>query len=219
MKPGRLLCVHALVAVTLLMSGIAAGEEVSPVGHYRAAAGPDLASELVIEANGHFEYALSYGALDEHAVGQWVRADKGIRLYTDPKPIPAAFSSSPPSKTGDAKLSLLVAWPDGRGIAGIDFRIGFAAGDPITGYTQHDGWALSPDERRTPAWIELFEQIHGVASPRYPIDLEKGNALHFTLTPNDIEIFDFQGSQVDVEPGALVLHHGTGQLRYVRDER
>jgi hypothetical protein len=174
------------------MSGMAAGEEVSPVGHYRAAAGPDLASELVIEANGHFEYALSYGALDEHAVGRWVRADKGIRLYTDPKPIPAAFSSSPPSKTGDAKLSLLVAWPDGRGIAGIDFRIGFAAGDPITGYTQHDGWSLSPDERRTPAWIELFEPIRRTSA--LSDRSRKGNALHFTLTPNDIEIFDFRAA-------------------------
>ena len=125
----------------------------------------------------------------------------------------------PSSKTENAKLSLLVAWPGGRGVAGIDFRIGFTSGDPVTGYTQDDGWSLSPEEPRTPAWIELVEPIHGVASPRYPIDLEKGNVLHFTLTPNDIEVFDFQGTQVDVEPGALVMHRGGGELRYIRAER
>lgn len=219
MTKGRLVCALALAAASLPTSGAATGSGPDPVGRYRAAAGPDLASELVIEANGHFEYVLYYGALDEHAAGHWTRADGGIRLYTDPKPVPAAFALDAPSKTGDAKFSLLVAWPDGRGIAGIDFRIGFASGDPINGYTQEDGWSLSPDEPRTPVWIELAEPIHGVASPRYPIDLEAGNALHFTLTPNDIEVLDFQGMQVDVAGGVLVMHRNGGELRYVRAER
>lgn len=216
---GRIMCALALVAASLPMSVLASGTDPDPVGHYRAAAGPDLASELVIEANGHFEYVLYYGALDEHAAGHWTRADGSIRLYTDPKPIPAAFALDAPSKTRDVKFSLLVASPDGRGIAGIDFRIGFASGDPINGYTQEDGWSLSPDEPRTPAWIELAEPIHGVASPRYPIDLEAGNALHFTLTPNDIDVFDFQGTPVDVEDRALVMHRNGGELRYVRAAR
>ncbi len=216
MKKGRLLSALALAAVALPTQGKASGEDINPVGRFRAAAGPDLASELVIKADGHFAYILSYGALDEHAAGHWVRADTGIRLYTDPKPVPASFALDPPSKTGEAKLSLLVAWPDGRGIAGIDFRIGFASGDPITGYTQEDGWSLSPDEQRSPTWIELVEPIHGVSSPRFPIDLEKGNALHFTLTPNDIDVFDFQGTPVDVEAGALVMHRNGAMLKYVR---
>lgn len=216
MTKGRLVCALALAAAFFPTSGAATGSGPDPVGRYRAAAGPDLASELVIEANGHFEYVLYYGALDEHAAGHWTRADGGIRLYTDPKPVPAAFALDAPSKTGDAKFSLLVAWPDGRGIAGIDFRIGFASGDPITGYTQEDGWSLSPDEQRSPTWIELVEPIHGVSSPRFPIDLEKGNALHFTLTPNDIDVFDFQGTPVDVEAGALVMHRNGAMLKYVR---
>lgn len=189
-----------------------------PAGHYRLADGPDVASELVIKPDGHFQYFLMAGALDEHAEGHWERSGETIQLFTDPRPIPAVFSGDASATREDAKLSLLVAWPNGRGIAGIDFRIGFASGEPVTGYTQDYGWSMPPDETRSPLWIELVEPIHGVVSPRFQIDLAKGHALHFTLTPNDIEVFDFQGTRLEVSPGQLIMHRGGGELRYVRSK-
>ncbi len=206
----------AWLFATLLAAASSQAWAEGPMGHYRLADGPDVASELVIKPDGHFEYALIAGALDEHAEGHWVTAGQDIQLFTDPRPIPAVFSADPSATREDAKLSLLVAWPNGRGIAGIDFRIGFASGEPVTGYTQYYGWSMPPDETRSPLWIELVEPIHGVVSPRFQIDLAKGHALHFTLTPNDIEVFDFQGAHADVSPGQLILHRGNGEMKYVR---
>lgn len=208
--------VHWLAPVSLLLSGAPALAGEGPAGRYRLAGGPDVASELLVRADGHFEYFLMAGALDERAEGHWLASGPDIRFFTDPKPVAAVFSADPAAKTDEAKLSLLVAWPNGRGIAGIDFRIGFASGDPVTGYTQDYGWSMSPDEVRTPLWVELEEPIHGVVSPRFPLDLAGGNALHFTLTPNDIEVFDFQGTRLEVSPGQLVMHRGNGELKYVR---
>lgn len=206
-----------LAAIAMLVASGPSRAEHGPAGHYRASEGPDLASELLIRPDGHFEYVLYYGALDEHAEGHWTRADTRIVLFTDPKPVPAIFSADAPAQADGAKLTLLVAWPDGRGIAGIDFRIGFAAGDPVTGYTQDDGWSMPPEEKRVPQWIELVEPIHGVVSPRFPLDLAEGNVLHFTLTPNDIEVYDFRGDAIELTPEGLILHRGEGKIRYRRE--
>jgi hypothetical protein len=209
--------VRWLTPASLLLSAVPALAQEGPAGRYRLAGGPDVASELLVGQDGHFQYFLMAGALDERAEGHWVASGPGIRFYTDPRPVPAAFSIGPAVTTEQVKLSLVVAWPNGRGIAGIDFRIGFASGDPVTGYTQEYGWSMPLDETRTPLWIELVEPIHGVVSPRFPIDFAKGNSLRFTLTPNDIEIFDFQGALADVRPGELLLHRSGEILRYVRE--
>jgi hypothetical protein len=208
----------ALPFAIMLAAASSQARAQDPVGRYRLANGPDVASELVIRPDGHFQYFLIAGALDEHAEGHWVRSGRDIELFTDPKPVPAVFSADPSATREEAKLSLLVAWPNGRGIAGIDFRIGFASGDPVTGYTQDYGWSMPPDETRSPLWIELAEPIHGIVSPRFQIDLAKGHALHFTLTPNDIEVFDFRGTRAEVSPGQLIMHRDGGTLRYVRSK-
>lgn len=197
-----------------LASAEAGAQQVA--GRYRLADGPDVASELLVRSDGHFQYMLMAGALDEYAEGHWSRTGETIQLFTDPKPVPATFSADRSAQSEQESLSLLVAWPDGRGIAGIDFRIGFDTGAPIAGYTQSSGWSLSSREKRVPLWIELIEPIHGIVSTRFQIDLDQGNALHFTLTPNDIEIFDFQGTALDISPDTLVMHRNGGTLKYVR---
>ena len=214
MMTKRITC--RFVCASLLMFSLPAIADTGPSGRYRLVGGPDVASELDIKPDGRFAYALSAGALDEHADGYWRATGQVLQLFTDPKPVPAIFSEEPALKTDREELTLLVTWPNGRGIAGIDFKIGFAAGDPVVGYTQEYGWSLSPDEARVPIWIELVEPIHGVVSPRFPLDTSKGSALRFILTPNDIEVFDFQGAQIDVLGDQLVLHRSGVELKYNR---
>lgn len=185
-------------------------------GAYRLAGVHDAAGELVLSADGRFEYALAYGALDEHAQGRWVQRGEGLVLVTEPKPVPPVFQLASRSAPAPDSPTLRVTWPDGRGVAGVDLRIGFDAGEAITGYTQEDGWYLPPDERRTPRWIELSEPIHGIVSPRYPIEGAGSGTLNFVIVPNDIGAVDFSGMVVDVLPGELVIHRGKGEMRFVR---
>ncbi|MBS0479360.1 MAG: hypothetical protein JSR79_08685 [Proteobacteria bacterium] len=142
-------------------------------------------------------------------------ADGKALLYTEPKPKPAIFAAGQQSVT-NGPLRLLVTWPNGEGIAGIDFTIGFDSGPPMTDYTQYYGWTMPPNEKRIPRWIELAEPIHGVASPRFAIDIGKGNALNFVLTPNDLGIVDFDGTAVERIGGRLVMHQRRGDLSFVR---
>jgi hypothetical protein len=200
----------------LALGAPAAAKEPSPAGHYRLTGEQDVVSELLIKPDGHFSYGLIAGALDEQAEGRWRREGDSIFLITEPKPVPAAFSAGPATRTESAPLTVRVVWPDGRGVAGTDLRVGFAEGNPVEDYTQEDGWALSADERRTPIWVEVSLHMFGLPETRFPIDVERANALTFLLTPNDLGTFDFQDMRAELAPGRLVLHRGEGRMVYLR---
>ncbi len=198
----------------LLLGGVAAAAERDPAGTYRLVGEQDVASGLRLQPGGRFQYFLSAGALDEQAEGRWKVAGRTVILTTEPKPVPPVFQAGPSAKTGAAPLSVKVSSPAGRGIAGVDLRIGFDEGAPVENYTQEDGWSLPAGEKRAPRWIELKVPMHDLTSPRFPIDLAAGNALAFTLVPNDLGVLDFTGVKVELADKALIVHRGGARLRY-----
>jgi hypothetical protein len=202
-----------LALLPLLAFGTSASAR-SPAGHYRLVGEQDAASELALRPDGRFQYFLIYGALDEEAEGRWSVADEVVTLVTEPKPVLPVFSRGPSAKSDSAPLTVRVTWPDGRGVALVDLWVGFDQGPPLDGYTQEDGWSLPPEERRIPRWIELKVPMHEFTSPRFPIDLATGNALAFTLTPNDLGKFDFEGIRIELEPDALIVIRNGARLRY-----
>lgn len=203
-----------MLAFLAVSTSVAAADRV--VGRYRLDGDHDSAGELLLRANGRFEYELAYGALDEHAQGRWLHHGEALTLITEPKPVPPAFQQAPDSRPAPGSPTLRVTWPDGHGVAGVDFRIGFDTGDPIVDYTQEDGWRLPPEEHRTVRWIELAEPIYGVVSPRYSIANAASGTLNFVLVPNDMGAVDFSGMAVDVLAGELIIHRDKGTMRFVR---
>lgn len=202
-----------LCLLALLLLGVAPPGR-SPAGSYRLVGEQDVASGLQLGRDGRFRYFLIAGALDERAEGRWSAAGDVVILKTEPKPVPPLFRAESPTKSAEAALSVKVGAPDGWGISGVDVRIGFDEGPPVEGYTQEDGWSLPAGEKRIPRWIELAVPMHGLASPRFPIDLNSGNALAFTLVPNDIGVVDFDGVRVEKAGKALIVHRWGGRLRY-----
>jgi hypothetical protein len=184
------------------------------------AIGPDTAGGLELGADGTFRYALSEGALDEHAEGTWTEVGGDIRLSTAPKPVPASFARGPDGSADAPTIHVKLA--DGRDLAGIDFRLGLTTGASMAGYTQAEGWSFDPTvaatEDRRIAWVELAEPIHGVISQRFTIDPPAAGALEFVLTPNDIEVVDFQNAQFERRTDDFLLHHPRGELRMVREK-
>lgn len=212
MRPGRTaVCALALV-------GSAALGEPPSVGKYRLSGGPDVFGELVLKSDGGFQYVLGAGALDEHAEGRWVLNNAMVRLYTTPRPKAATFAAGLHSVTTEGPLKLLVNWPNGSGIAGVNFTIGFDSGEPEVGYTQDYGWTMSRDDHRIPRWVELAEPIHGITSPRFAIDLRAGNVLTYVLTPNDLGTADFDGTLLERVGDRLVMHQRLGDLTFVQAE-
>jgi len=215
-----------LALIVLAASGSASADP-NLTGRYRLVDGPDVASQLELTPDGRFRYFLSAGALDEWTQGRWERKGSSFCLITEPKPVPPEFSrasSKPgpkpsPKPSEEQEATLLVTWPDGQGIPGVDFRIGFDSGEPLEGYTQYYGWTMPADDPRIPRWIELSEPIHGLRSPRF--DLAEGDRgkLHIVLIPNDLGLVDFTGACLEPSDNGVVLHRKEGDMRFVRIEK
>jgi hypothetical protein len=208
-----------LLMLLAVGSGAQAGERRSPAGEYRLVGEQDVASGLRLRPDGRFQYFLIAGALDEQAEGRWSVADGLVVLATVPRPVPPRFEQAPAQRTDSASLTVKVSSPEGRGIAGVDLRVGFDRGEPIDAYTQEDGWSLPPEERRSPRWIELSVPMHRLASPRFAIDAAAGNALAFTLIANDLGKFDFTGVTIRAAKNELLVERDSSRLRYVRTRK
>ena len=209
-----------LLAITLavsLASG-AATQAPSLVGDYRLSEGPDAAGGLRITSDGRFQYGLSVGAMDERAEGRWEARGDAVCLFTDPAPVPPAFAKIAPVEVDGAVPTIFVSWPNGRGIAGIDFVIGFDRGDPIEDYTQVYGWTMPEGDTRVPRWIELSEPIYNIAAPRFELVAGDEGKLHARLVPNDFGVAAFDGACFRARDGAFTLTRPEGEMRFVRED-
>lgn len=183
-----------------LASAVASGH----VGRYMHSE-MELASGLWLKADGTFEYFLTVGSLDESAKGRWTATGNRITLINDPIPAPPTITQGAATLNRAGGFSLQVVLPTGRGMQGVDVEIGFDRGDPVTGYTQTDGWTLPVTEKREPRWVQLSMSSYGLTSPRFPVDAKKANAITFTLTPNDIGVVDFRYVPATVKGDVLSL--------------
>ncbi|MCA0208165.1 MAG: hypothetical protein LCH74_03800 [Proteobacteria bacterium] len=205
-----LLLAAALIAVP------AAAQDSPFVGEYSLAEGPDVGGGLLIRGDGRFQYMLAAGALDERAEGRWETRGDTVCLTTDPKPVPPAMEKGPLIEVEGAIPTLLVTWPNGRGIAGVDFVIGFDSGDPAEDYTQVYGWTMPEDDKRIPRWVEVREPIYGITAPRYELAEADGGKLRVIIRPNDIGVVDFEGACAEKTERGLTLHRAEGRMRFVR---
>lgn len=208
-----------IAALSALLATTPAAAAPSLIGHYRLAGSPDVVGELEISADHRFRYGLAAGALDEQAAGRWVEEGTKVCLYSEPRPVPPAFTLAPRSAPARGAPTLLVKWPNGRGIAGIDFVIGFDRGAALTGYTQTYGWTMPRADRRAPRWIELALPMHGIKSPRLALDGKSRGTINVLLTPNDLGMVDFQHACFEAVDGSFVLHRERGDMRFVRQVR
>jgi hypothetical protein len=205
-----------ILALGTLSGCVSATSGSGMAGHYRLAEGPDVAGELILAADGRFGYILAAGALDERAQGRWEQNGSAICLFTEPEPAPPLFSRDLSAPGDGESPDLVVTWPDGRGIAGVDFRLGFDDGSVIEGYTQEDGWSMPSGDDREPRWIELAVPMHGLNSPRFALDERDPGPWRFVLTPNDLGVVDFQGACLRREESGYMLERGAGKMRFVR---
>jgi len=207
------LLLAALGALTLSGGAVHARDL---VGEYQLRAGPDAVGGLIVQPDGRFKYGLMAGSLDEGAEGRWERQDDAVCLFTEPVPIAPAFIKVAPREIDGAIPTVLVTWPNGRGIAGIDFTIRFDEGDPIEDYTQSDGWTMPPEDGRVPRTIAVHEPVHRITALPFLLDTEDEGKLHVQLVPNDFGVPHFDGACLKARGDIFVLQRSEGEMPFVR---
>jgi hypothetical protein len=73
----------ALTSASGARAAACAPADPSLAGHYYLRGVMEVGSELLLRADGRFEYMLAYGALDELASGCWTRNGDAVTLHAD----------------------------------------------------------------------------------------------------------------------------------------
>lgn len=185
-----------VLAVAAAAEPVAQDQAPPPVepGEYHDRSSFEAFHGLRLHADGTYEWLLSVGAMDRRSSGTWAAQNGAAILTTLPVPVAPEFRRDPDDTATGAPF-LLVTWPNGRGIAGIDLTLSCADGQRIDDYTQTDGWSLAPGQCPDPVSIDLAEPIHDVGPAGFDIRGSKGG-LRFTLVPNDFGMADLTGTQV-----------------------
>lgn len=174
----------------------------------------ELAAALRLGADGRFQYALSYGALDEAARGRWERRDGHVALTTDPAPVPPRFvvERDDPAPAG---LFVSLADPDLLQGSSLTLMLFYDdAAEPVFVEADEDGRVpLAPGRRAVAVVPDL---------PVYPIPVAPyrlgpgGHRIVFRFEPNDIGVAAFDGERLEIDGDALILRRHDRLIRFRR---
>jgi hypothetical protein len=176
----------------------------------------EMAAGLELKADGRFEYALSYGAMDEQAAGRWTVGDGKLLLTSDPVKAPRfALVGQKPAPAGLFQISLET--PRGMSAQYFDGMFVTAKGHGDQAQLR-DGeprdWVI--DKADPPIKAAVALQMYGLQSDPVAIDPAKGYALQFRFEPNDLGKVDFKATVLTIDKGDLLLDRHGRHIRFRR---
>ena len=177
----------------------------------------EIAARLVLKPDGHFLYALSYGALDEQARGRWVEQDGKLLLTTEPRPKPPRFTVVSDKPAADGAIH--VAMDNAELLQGSSLTMAVTfAGEDRPAYIEADEDGRLP----LPAGKTVVALVPDL--PVYPIPLTPyalkpgGHRIVFRFEPNDIGIADFDREPLAIEGATLVLRRYDRTITFEKAE-
>jgi hypothetical protein len=202
----------ALAAV--LLAAPATHANASPAGLYQVQQ-MEVGGGLELRKNGHFRYALAYGAVDEEAEGDWTFDGKIVRLTTKPAPKPPSFElvRDDPAPRGQLLMTLE---PPGFGegyrldAVGTDAQSGekgrVSAADD--GTVDSGGHSLSA--------VDPLVPVYGSIGGHFPLSPDRGHHLVLRFHANDLGHAAFDREPLAVTPRGLVFDRYDTEIRFVR---
>jgi hypothetical protein len=165
----------------------------------------EVAARLLLKPDGHFNYELAYGALDEAADGTWDFKDGAVFLTTVPAVTPPRFVVE--SNRPDPRGGLWVKLSNGQVLEGAPQRLYLLYGKddpPDMVEVGADGHVPLPGNR-WPSAIVPEIPVYPIASQPIPITGTGGYLIILRFEPNDIGKADFRAQRLSIDGGVLVM--------------
>jgi hypothetical protein len=172
----------------------------------------EVGAQLLLKPDGHFEYELAYGALDEEAKGTWEFKYGAVFLTTVPAVVPPRFVVE--SDTPDARDGLWIKLSSGPVIKDSRQRVYliYDKGEPEDMVeVADDGHVPFPGNRRPTAIIPEIP-VYPIMNKPIPLTGTGGHLIVMRFEPNDIGKADFRGQRLSIEDGKLVMSRRDLQL-------
>lgn len=173
----------------------------------------EIAAGLELSADGRFRYALSYGALDEQAQGEWQSDSASVYLTSDPVAPPRfALVGEEPSR--DGALHIRLDLPQGISPQYFDAQLLFADGSSVTHQMGEDGLTLRLEPADRPVSVSVLLPLFGLQSQAFALSGGRERTISIRFDPNDIGKTAFAQTPLRREKGALLLERHGRLLRF-----
>ncbi|HSQ96258.1 MAG TPA: hypothetical protein VLM18_09235 [Croceibacterium sp.] len=205
----------ALAALACSRPALAEARPADLVGTYNGSQ-MEVGTGLRLEANGRYEYYLSYGALDEMSEGTWA-ADGDAIVLTSDKYKPPAFELIGSKPGAGPTLDLSLDVPKGLELqyfSALFLRPDHTASEkqfddgplhiPLTGVNHPTGFLLG---------LEVFD----VMSEPYDIP-PNTRSMHFHFVPNDLGKVAFDHKRLPRDGEAFVLERFGRTLKFRKEK-
>jgi hypothetical protein len=203
-----------VIAVAGLAATSAALSSPSPAGMYQTQQ-MEVAAGLELRQDGHFRYALSYGAVDEEGEGDWSFDGKTVWLTSKPMPKAPSFElvRDDPAPKGELYLTLEdpgFEWGHPlEAIATTDSKTGFEISADDSGKVDLSGKA--PVRALAPEM-----PVYGPTGEIFQLSTDRGHRLLFRFHANDLGKARFEKEPLERKGADLMLQRYDTVFRFVK---
>lgn len=164
----------------------------------------EMAGGLELKPDGHFRYALEYGAASERGEGDWIVSGNSVLLTSNPKPKAPDFElvKDEPAQAGELYVSLE---PPGFGdfTTPLDLLVTIVGmQDPVRMDTEEDGRV--PLDGMVATAVQPIVPIYGVLGHKIMLS-QGGHRLLVRFQANDIGKALFDKEPLAIEDGNLMM--------------
>ena len=164
----------------------------------------EVGAQLLLKPDGHFEYELAYGALDEEGKGTWEFRDGAVFLTSVPAVVPPRFVvvSDTPEPKGGLWIKLVKPLStDSRQRVYLIYGPGEEADMSEVG---DDGHVPIPAGKKPTAILPEIP-VYPVQTKPIPLTGTGGHRFVLKFEPNDIGKADFNKTRLEIKDGVLVM--------------
>lgn len=221
-----LLCSGWLLQAQAAGPGKAGKADKALAGHYYLQGVREMGSELLLKADGRFEWAISYGAMDQYAKGSWrVNAGKVVlqTTSTDKDPVFRPFRDEEMrvrKPAEDGYWVAIVGMPGVGPMRGVEVTFESASGKTATAVSDRAGDAMV-EMPASETWARAGLRREGSKAPLQWFDLapDRAGQRLSAFAVDDIDYVreqPFQRLTLTVKGDKLVMEEGGGGLVYQR---
>jgi len=164
----------------------------------------EMAVGLKLQADGRFDYGLSYGALDESATGTWRVQGDSVLLTSDPV-TPPTFVMLGQKPASDGKTHLVLDLPKGWTRQYFDAEVGLADGRVVGGQLSDDSDAIPLAAGDRPISLRLTLGVYEIRSDAFHLDGTPASRIHVRFEQNDLGKVAFAKTPLRIDNGNLLL--------------
>ncbi len=190
-------------------------ERSAVVGHYFLEGVREVGSELLLRADGTFEFMLAYGALDESGSGTW-------RVEGTTVVLQSAGVAHPPSvklrsATGVATDSIRIVVVDtaARPLSGIGVNAAHPRRGRSSAQTRQGQHVVHFEKGDAPTEISIGVDMLGFMVP-FPIGGKPKALYQFVFDQGDLATRRFEQQRLDISDEQLVMTMNGRRLTYIR---